>query len=85
VKNSHLRTGSSTRPVSKEEKQELYASGIKEEYDMLPVKDATLDDFSQEEIAHYMTCRNARLNTPVEPFSEPLLKKLNAVVKSTEH
>lgn len=77
----YLRTGSSTRPASREEKQEMYASGIKEEYDMLPVKDATLNDFSQEEITKYMERRNARLNTPVEPFSEPLLKKLNAVVQ----
>jgi predicted HTH transcriptional regulator len=47
---------------------------------MLPVKDATLYDFSPEEVAQYMKRRNARLNTPVEPFSESLLKKLNAVI-----
>lgn len=75
----YLRTGSSTRPASREEKQEMYALGIKEEYDMLPVKNATLNDFSQEEVAQYMKRRNARLNTPIEPFSESLLKKLNAV------
>jgi len=77
----YLRTGSSTRPASREEKQEMYASQIKEEYDMLPVKSATVDNFSQEEVIQYMKRRNARLNTPLEPFSEPLLKKLNAVVQ----
>ena len=77
----YLRTGSSTRPASREEKQEMYADQIKEEYDMLPVKSATLDDFSQQEVSQYMRRRNARLNTPVEPFSEALLKKLNAVVQ----
>jgi ATP-dependent DNA helicase RecG len=76
----YLRTGSSTRPASREEKQEMYASGIKEGYDILTVKNATLDDFSPEEVSQYMKRRNARLNTPVEPFSESLLKKLNAVL-----
>ena len=77
----YLRTGSSTRPASREEKQEMYASGIKDDYDMLTVKNATLDDFSQEEVTRYMKRRNARLNTPIEPFSESLLNKLNAVLK----
>lgn len=77
----YLRTGSSTRPASREEKQDMYAAGIKEGYDLLLVKDATLDDFSKEEVIRYMKRRNARLNTPVEPYSEALLRKLNAVVQ----
>jgi len=48
---------------------------------MLPVKDAVLDDLSKDEIIRYMQRRNARLNTPIEPFSEFLLMKLNAVVQ----
>jgi len=48
---------------------------------MLPVKGVTLNDFSQQKVIQYMKRRNARLNTPVEPFSESLLKKLNAVVQ----
>ncbi|MFQ5842193.1 MAG: RNA-binding domain-containing protein, partial [Thermodesulfobacteriota bacterium] len=77
----YLRTGSSTRPASREEKQDMYASVIKEGYDLLPVKNATLDDFSRKEITRYMKLRNARLNTPVEPYSESLLRKLLAVIQ----
>ena len=77
----YIRVGSSARPASREEKQDMYASSIKEGYDMLPVKDAVLDDLSKDEIIRYMQRRNARLNTPIEPFSEFLLMKLNAVVQ----
>lgn len=77
----YLRVGSSTRPASREEKQDMYASSMKEGYDLLPVKDAVLNDLSQDEIAKYIQRRNARLNTPIEPFSEFLLMKLNAVVQ----
>ena len=80
----YLRTGSSTRPASREEKQDMYAAGVKEGYDLLLVKDATLDDFSKEEVIQYMKRRNARLNTPIEPYSEALLKKLSAVVQINE-
>jgi ATP-dependent DNA helicase RecG len=76
----YLRVGSSARPASREEKQDMYASSIKEGYDMLPIKGAVLDDLSQDEITKYMQRRNARLNTPIESFSEFLLMKLNAVV-----
>lgn len=77
----YLRVGSSTRPATREEKQEMYASSLKEDYDMLAVKGAKLEDFSPEEIARYMERRKARLNTPIEPFSESVLKKLNAVAQ----
>jgi ATP-dependent DNA helicase RecG len=77
----YLRTGSSTRHASREEKQDIYAAGIKEGYDLLPVKNASLRDFSREEVIQYVKLRNARLNTPVEPYSESLLRKLNAVVR----
>jgi len=58
----YLRVGSSTRPASREEKQDMYASSIKEDCDLLPVKDTVLDDLSKDEIARYMQRRNARLN-----------------------
>jgi len=61
----------------------MYASAMKEGYDLLPVKDAALDDFSKEEVIRYMERRNARLNTPVEPYSESLLKKLNSVTETS--
>lgn len=77
----YLRTGSSTRPASREEKQDIYVAGIKEGYDLLPVKNAGLSDFSQEKVIQYMKLRNARLNTPIEPYSESLLRKLNAAVR----
>ena len=77
----YMRTGSSTRPASREEKQDMYISKIKEGYDLLPVKDATLGDFSREAIIQYMERRNERLNTPVEPYSESLLRKLLAVIQ----
>jgi len=80
----YLRDGSSTRPASREDKQDMYSSSIKEGYDMLPVKGAVLDDLSQDEIARYIQRRNARLNTPIEPFSEFLLMKLNAVAQINE-
>jgi ATP-dependent DNA helicase RecG len=76
----YLRTGSATRPATREEKQELYTSSIKENYELLPVKDATIEDISSETVADYQQRRKARLNTPIEPYSLALLKKLKAVV-----
>ena len=77
---TYLRTGSATRPASREEERDLYVDSIKVDYDLLPVKDATITDISTDAVAQYQERRKERLNTPIEPFSEPLLRKLNAVV-----
>jgi ATP-dependent DNA helicase RecG len=47
---------------------------------MQPVKNATLQDFSQEEVEKYSKLRQTKLKTPTESYSESLLKKLRAVV-----
>ena len=55
-------------------------AAIKVDYDLLPVKDAAIADIAADALAQYQERREERLNTPIEPFSESLLKKLDAVV-----
>jgi len=75
-----VRVGTVTKQMRRDEYERMLKEKDELPYEMQPVKNATLQDFSQEEVEKYTQLRQTKLGTPLEPYSESLLQKLRAVV-----
>lgn len=74
------RVGTVTKQMNRDEYERILKAKGKLQFEMQPVKNATLQDFSQEEVGKYIKLRQTKLRTPIESYSDALLKKLRAVV-----